>query len=285
VGALGFEYGYSVHAPETLVLWEAQFGDFANVAQVIIDQFIASGRAKWKQDSSIVLLLPHGYEGQGPEHSSARIERFLQLAAQDNWRVANCSTAAQYYHLLRQQAYNVKRHPRPLVIMTPKALLRHPLSSSYLRDLTEGSFQAVIDDVRAREHPERIRRVVLCSGKTAIDLLAHESRVHNEELAIVRVEMLYPFPDEQIKQILIHYRRASEVIWVQEEPRNMGAWNYMFPRLNNMLESSIKLDVISRPELSSPATGFWDVYMAEQERIVAEASGLPLKQTGGKYVD
>ncbi len=136
-GALGFEYGYSTHAPDTLVLWEAQFGDFSNVAQVIIDQFIASGRAKWKQDSSLVLFLPHGYEGQGPEHSSARLERYLQLAAQDNWRVANCSTAAQYYHLLRLQAHNLKNYPRPLVLMTPKALLRHPLSSSQLQDLTK----------------------------------------------------------------------------------------------------------------------------------------------------
>jgi 2-oxoglutarate dehydrogenase E1 component len=282
VGALGFEYGYSVRAPETLVLWEAQFGDFANVAQVIIDQFIASGRAKWKQDSSIVLLLPHGYEGMGPEHSSARLERFLQLAAQDNWRVANCSTAAQYYHLLRQQAYNVKRHPRPLVIMTPKALLRHPLASSYLRDLVEGSFQTVIDDVRAREHPEQIRRVVLCSGKIAIDLLAHESRVHNEELAIVRVEMLYPFPDEQIKQILARYSRASEVIWVQEEPRNMGAWNYLSPQLAKITDRGV--DVISRPNRSSPAAGFWELNIAEQEQILANTCSLPLKQPGESYV-
>lgn len=284
VGALGFEYGYSVHAPETLVLWEAQFGDFANVAQVIIDQFIASGRAKWKQDSSIVLLLPHGYEGNGPEHSSARLERFLQLAAQDNWCVANCSTAAQYYHLLRQQAYNVKRHPRPLVIMTPKALLRQTLSSSYLRDLAEGSFQMAIDDVRAREHPERIRRVVLCSGKIAIDLLAHEHRVHNDELAIVRVEMLYPFPDEQIKQILIRYRNASEVIWVQEEPRNMGAWNYLVPQLVKIVDRGVKVEVISRPNRASPAAGFWDLNIAEQEQILANAFSLPLKQPGESYV-
>ncbi len=282
VGALGFEYGYSVRAPETLVLWEAQFGDFANVAQVIIDQFIASGRAKWKQDSSIVLLLPHGYEGNGPEHSSARLERYLQLAAQDNWRVANCSTAAQYFHLLRQQAYNVKRHPRPLVIMTPKALLRHPLSSSYLRDLTEGRFQTVIDDVRAYQHPEQIRRVVLCSGKIAIDLLAHESRMRNEELAIVRVEMLYPFPAEEIKQILARYPRAKEVIWVQEEPRNMGAWNYISPQLAKIVDR--RIDVISRPDRASPAAGFWDLSMAEQEKIIADAFSLPLKQPGGNYV-
>jgi 2-oxoglutarate dehydrogenase E1 component len=283
-GALGFEYGYSVHAPETLVLWEAQFGDFANVAQVIVDQFIASGRAKWKQDSSIVLLLPHGYEGQGPEHSSARLERFLQLAAQDNWRVANCSTAAQYYHLLRQQAYNVKRHPRPLVIMTPKALLRHPLSSSYLRDLTDGGFQMVIDDVRAREHPEQIRRVVLCSGKIAIDLLAHENRMRNEDIAIVRLEMLYPFPGEEIRQILKRYPRTNEVIWVQEEPRNMGAWNYLSAQLAKIVDRRVTVDVISRPDRASPAAGFWDLYMAEQEKILADTFNLPLKQAGESYV-
>jgi 2-oxoglutarate dehydrogenase E1 component len=281
---LGFEYGYSVHAPDALVLWEAQYGDFANMAQVMFDQFISAGRTKWKQDSALVLLLPHGYEGQGPEHSSARLERYLQLAAQDNWCVANCSTAAQYFHLLRRQVHTLQRHPRPLVLMTPKSLLRHPLASSRLQDLTEDHFQPVIDDRKARAHAEKVRRVVFCTGKIAIDLLAHESRTQNDELAIVRVEMLYPFPEQALRRVLAGYPGAQEVIWVQEEPRNMGAWSYMFPRLRNILKSSIKLDVISRPELSSPATGFWDVYMAEQERIIAEASGLPLKQTGGKYV-
>src|SRR5262249_29738853 len=173
--------------------------------------------------------------------------------------VANCSTAAQYYHLLRQQAYNVKRHPRPLVIMTPKGLLRHPLSSSYLRDLAEGSFQKVIDDVRAREHPEQIRRLVFCTGKIAIDLLAHESRMDNKELAIARVEMLYPFPDEEIKQILARYPRVREIIWVQEEPRNMGAWNYISPQLANLVGRSMAINVISRPDRASPAVGSWDL--------------------------
>ena len=284
VGALGFEYGYSTHAPDTLVLWEAQFGDFSNVAQVIIDQFIASGRAKWKQDSSLVLLLPHGYEGQGPEHSSARLERYLQLAAQDNWRVANCSTSAQYFHLLRVQACNLQNYPRPLIVMTPKALLRNPLSSSRLQDLAEGSFQPVLDDPRARANAQNIRRVILCTGKIAIDLLGHSSRAHNEDIAIVRVEMLYPFPGEAIKSVLANYPRAREVVWVQEEPRNMGAWSYMFPRLQAIVNPEITVDVISRPERSSPAAGFWDLYMAEQEQIIAEASRLPLKQPGGNYV-
>src|SRR5262249_33096201 len=197
--------------------------------------------------------------------------------------VANCSTAAQYYHLLRQQAYNVKRHPRPLVIMTPKGLLRHPLSSSYLRDLAEGSFQTVIDDVRAHEHPEQIRRVVLCSGKIAIDLLAHESRVHNKELAIVRVEMLYPFHDEQIKQILGRYPQVSEVIWVQEEPHNMGAWNYLSPQLEKIVDRRVTIKVISRPDRASPAAGFWDLNTAEQEKIIADTFSLPLKQPGESY--
>jgi 2-oxoglutarate dehydrogenase E1 component len=287
-GALGFEYGYSVQAPDSLVLWEAQFGDFSNVAQVIIDQFIASGRAKWMQDSSLVLLLPHGYEGQGPEHSSARLERYLQLAAQDNWRVANCSTAAQYYHLLRLQAHlgNIKsdkRHPRPLVLMTPKALLRHPLASARLEDLTNGSFQPVIDDDRALERADQIRRVILCSGKIAIDLLAHESRAHNEDIAVVRVEMLYPFPGEELKKILANYPRAREIVWVQEEPRNMGAWSYMFPRLTEIVNSTATIDVIARPDRSTPAVGFWDLFVVEQERIIAEASSLPLKQPGGNY--
>ena len=287
--ALGFEYGYSVHATDSLVLWEAQFGDFANVAQVIIDQFIASGRAKWMQDSSLVLLLPHGYEGQGPEHSSARLERFLQLAAQDNWRVANCSTAAQYYHLLRLQAYlgNIKsahRHPRPLVLMMPKALLRDLRSSARLEDLTNGSFQPVIDDVRALERADQVRRIVLCTGKIAIDLLAHESRAHNEDIAIVRVEMLYPFPGEELKKVLANYPRAREVIWVQEEPRNMGAWSYMFPHLTEILNPAMSIDVIARPDRSTPDVGFWDLYVVEQERIITEASSLPNKQPGGKNV-
>ncbi|GER85907.1 2-oxoglutarate dehydrogenase E1 component [Dictyobacter vulcani] len=284
VGALGFEYGYSVHAPNTLVVWEAQFGDFSNVAQVIIDQFIASGRAKWKQDSSVVMLLPHGYEGQGPEHSSARLERYLQLAAQDNWRVANCSTAAQYYHLLRMQAQNLKAYPRPLVIMTPKALLRKAESASSLDDLVQGTFQPVIDDQQALQHPNSIRRVILCTGKISIDLLARARHEHNDDIAIVRVEMLYPFPGEEIKQVLVNYPQAREIIWVQEEPKNMGAWSYMSPRLAEIVDQSMTVDVISRPERSSPAAGFWDLYIAEQEKIITEASSLSLKQPGGNYV-
>ncbi|GCE49624.1 2-oxoglutarate dehydrogenase E1 component [Thermosporothrix hazakensis] len=283
-GVLGFEYGYSVRAQDALVLWEAQYGDFANVAQVIIDQFIAAGRAKWRQDSSLVLLLPHGYEGGGAEHSSARLERFLQLAADDNWRVANCTTAAQYFHLLRLQAHLLERYPRPLVVMTPKSLLRHPLSTSRLQDLVHGSFQPVIDDQKAQEHREQISRILLCSGKIAIDLLTHESRAHSDDTAIVRVELLYPFPARRLKQVLEQYPNAREIIWVQEEPRNMGAWSYMYPHLANLVGQSLEIKVVSRPEHASPAVGYLDMHVAEQERIVAEASGLPVKQTGGKHV-
>jgi 2-oxoglutarate dehydrogenase E1 component len=282
--ALAFEYGYSVQTPEALVLWEAQYGDFANVAQVIIDQFIASGRAKWRQPSSLVLLLPHGYEGQGPDHSSARLERYLQLAAEDNWRIANCSTAAQYFHLLRLQAFYLERYPRPLVVMTPKSLLRHPLATSRLQDLAEGSFMPVIDDVKARDQAKRIQRIILCTGKIAIDLLAHESRAHSDETAIVRVELLYPFPEEALKQILSNYSQAREIMWVQEEPCNMGAWSYMAPRLTDLVGHDITIRVVSRPERSSPAAGFWDLHMAEQEQILAEATRMPLRQPGGEHV-
>ncbi len=275
--SLGFEYGYSVHAPDVLTLWEAQFGDFANVAQVIIDQFVASARAKWKQVSSLVLLLPHGYEGQGPEHSSARLERYLELSAQDNWRVANVTTAAQYFHLLRLQAFYLQRYPRPLVIMTPKSLLRHPLAAASLRELCEGTFQSVVNDPDALQHAHAVRRVALCTGKIAIDLLTNADRGQAEDVAIVRVEMLYPFPENSLRQTLASYPNASEVVWVQEEPENMGAWGYMAPRLSALLGSKIDLRHISRPARSSPATGFSDLFQLEQEQIVAQTLHTPVK--------
>jgi len=281
--ALGFEYGYSVLAPDALVLWEAQYGDFANAGQVIIDQFIASGQVKWKQHSSLVLLLPHGYEGQGPDHSSARLERYLQLSAQMNWRVANCSTAAQYFHLLRQQAYNLSHNPRPLVIMTPKSLLRNTLAAATLAELAEGAFQPVIDDTTARAHASDIRRILLCSGKMAIDLLANAKRTQASDTAIVRVELLYPFPEQAIKQTLAHYPNARAVLWVQEEPRNMGAWSYIEPRLASLVGSA-ELRTISRPDRASPASGFMDLFQAEQEEILAEALQPAITEHGGKNV-
>ncbi len=281
--ALGFEYGYNVHAPNSLVLWEAQYGDFANVAQPIIDQFIASGRSKWKQQSSLVLLLPHGYEGQGPEHSSARLERYLELAALDNWLVANCSSSAQYFHLLRLQAFNLLTYPRPLVIMTPKSLLRHALSTASLQELAQDTFQPVLGDRLAQTHAHAVRRVVFCTGKIAIDLFAHELRAQAQDVAIVRVEMLYPFPAEALKEALANYPEAREVVWVQEEPLNMGAWSYMSPQLSSLLGSGIELNVIARPASSSPATGFSDLFQFEQERIVEGALRSTVKQYGGKH--
>jgi len=275
--SLGFEYGYSVHAPDVLTLWEAQFGDFANVAQVIIDQFIASARAKWKQLSSLILLLPHGYEGQGPEHSSARLERYLELSAQDNWRVANVTTAAQYFHLLRLQAFYLQHYPRPLVVMTPKSLLRHPSSAANLRELSEGTFQPVLNDPDALQHADAVRRVALCAGKIAIDLLTNANRAQAEDVAIVRVEMLYPFPENQLRQALTSYPNAREVVWVQEEPENMGAWGYMAPRLSALLGSKIDLRHVSRPARSSPATGFSDLFQLEQEQIIAQTLHTSVK--------
>ncbi len=279
---LGFEYGYSVHAPDSLVLWEAQFGDFANVAQPLIDQFIASGRSKWKQQSSLVLLLPHGYEGQGPEHSSARLERYLELAAQDNWRVANCSTAAQYFHLLRLQAFNLLTYPRPLVIMTPKSLLRHPLAAASLQELAQDTFRPVLDDRTALTRADAVRRIVLCTGKLAIDLFTHELRAQAQDVAIVRVEMLYPFPAEALKKLLANYPEAREVVWVQEEPLNMGAWSYMSSQLSSLL-LGIELHVIARPARSSPATGFSDLFQFEQEQILEGALRSTVKQYGGTH--
>src|SRR6266516_4559932 len=280
---LGFEYGYSVQAPNTLVLWEAQFGDFANAAQVIIDQFIASGRAKWKQKSSLVLLLPHGYEGQGPEHSSARLERYLQLSAHNNWCIANCSTASQYFHLLRQQAFYLWLDPRPLVIMTPKSLLRHTLSTTTLTELADGAFQPVIDDTMALTHTSDIRKVLLCTGKVSIDLLSHTKRAEAEDVAIVRLEQLYPFPREELQKVLSSYPHLQEVVWVQEEPHNMGAWGYLSPLLSTLVGQQSRVRVIARPERASPASGFMDLFMAEQEQILTQALGSFSKERGGKY--
>ncbi len=281
---LGFEYGYSVHSNDALVLWEAQFGDFANVAQVIIDQFISSGRTKWRQKSSLVLLLPHGYEGQGPEHSSARLERYLALSAGENWRVANCSTAAQYFHLLRLQAFELKHDPKALVIMSPKSLLRHALASATLSELAEGTFQTVLDDQAALQRASAIRRVVLCTGKVGIDLLSSGNRAQAEDVAVVRVELLYPFPANELTKVLSNYPNLQEVVWVQEEPRNMGAWRYMSPRLSELVKGNLELKVIARPEKSSPATGFMERFQLEQEQIIESALRSGVRELGGTNV-
>jgi 2-oxoglutarate decarboxylase len=271
MGCLGFEYGYSQEAPETLVLWEAQFGDFANSAQVIIDQFIVSGLAKWGQTSRLTLLLPHGYEGSGPEHSSARLERFLQLAAEGNIRVANPTTPAQYFHLLRRQARVAKQ--RPLVVMTPKSLLRLPQATSSVQDLTEGRFQPVLPE--SREHDrDQVKRLILCTGKLYYELAGHESRGENPNVAIGRVELLYPFPQAEILTLVQSYPNLEEVVWVQEEPRNMGARAHMGPRLMQILPPHLRYGYIGRPERAASGEGYPVAHAAEQNRIIGTALDL-----------
>ncbi|MGZ4272485.1 MAG: multifunctional oxoglutarate decarboxylase/oxoglutarate dehydrogenase thiamine pyrophosphate-binding subunit/dihydrolipoyllysine-residue succinyltransferase subunit, partial [Solirubrobacteraceae bacterium] len=279
MACVGFEYGYSQEGPETLVLWEAQFGDFVNSAQVIIDQFIASGLAKWGQTSRLTLLLPHAYEGSGPEHSSARLERFLQLAAEGNIRVANLTTPAQYFHLLRRQARIAKQ--RPLVIMTPKSLLRLPQAASRLQDLVEGRFQPVLGDPHA--DPDEVTRLVLCTGKIYYDLLATKAREESaaDHVAIGRVELLYPFPQTEILDVVAQFPNLREVVWVQEEPRNMGARAYMSPRLLQVLPENLTFGYIGRPERAASGEGYPIAHSNEQHRILATA--LDLKQTVSQY--
>ncbi|MEK0316935.1 2-oxoglutarate dehydrogenase E1 component [Cohnella sp. 56] len=272
---LGFEYGYNVYSPETMVLWEAQFGDFANVAQVLLDQFISSGRAKWSERSSLVMLLPHSYEGQGPEHSSARLERFLQLSAEDNWTVANLSSAAQYFHLLRRQAAIVGTdEAKPLVIMTPKSLLRNPRAASPAAELGEGGFKTILEQAGLGAKPERVERIVLCSGKVAIDLedaLSKSKDGNHDWLHIIRVEQLYPFPADEIKKVFARFPNLREVVWTQEEPRNMGGWNFMESRIREIAPSGAEIKYIGRPDRASPATGFADVHSEEQNFIVSQS--------------
>ncbi len=266
---LGFEYGYSAASNESLVLWEAQFGDFANSAQVIIDSFIASAESKWGQTTRLSLLLPHGYEGSGPEHSSARIERFVQLAAEGNMRLANPTTAAQYFHLLRRQARIAK--PRPLVVFTPKSLLRLPAAASTLGELSEGSFQFVLNDPEAPNRAEEITRLVLCSGKVYYDLEAHDRRAAATSVAIARVELIYPFAKAQIRELIASYPNLQEVIWLQEEPRNMGCWSVMARRMPELVGNDLEFRYIGRPERASPSEGYPAAHRSEQERIVLTA--------------
>ncbi len=274
-GVLGFEYGYSLAEPRTLVLWEAQFGDFANGAQPIIDQFIASGETKWLRMSGVTLLLPHGYEGQGPEHSSARIERYLQLCAERNMWVCNPTTPASYFHILRRQLHRNFR--KPAVIFTPKSLLRHKLAVSSLADMSDGRLQFVIPEIDPIAPPDEVRRVVICSGKVYYDLLA-ERRAHEEtDVAIIRLEQLYPFPENTLGRVLGPYHNA-DVVWCQEEPENMGAWSFVDRRLEKVLS---RLDIkvtrpayIGREAAASPATGQARVHTREQATLVAAALGI-----------
>ena len=275
MAVLGFEYGFSVAAPDTLTLWEGQFGDFVNVAQAMIDQFIAADRAKWGQDSGLVLLLPHGHEGQGPEHSSARLERFLQLCAENNMMVAYPSTPAQYFHLLRWQA---RREPRrPLVLMQPKSLLRLPQAASRLADLATGTFRPVIDDPAGDAKREQVRRLVFCTGKVYYDLKAKQLGAH---VAVVRVEALYPWPLDEVSRLVDRYPNIDEVAWVQEEPKNMGAWSYIAPRLRVAAGNALVIRYIGRPERASPAEGYPKAHADEQGRIVQEALDMPPPRGG-----
>jgi 2-oxoglutarate dehydrogenase E1 component len=275
-GVLGFEYGYSLADPRTLVLWEGQFGDFANGAQVIIDQFIASGETKWLRMSGLVMLLPHGYEGQGPEHSSARIERYLQLCAERNMWVCNLTTPANYFHALRRQLHRNFR--KPLIVFTPKSLLRHRLAVSALGDMTEGSvFQRVIPEIDDLGSPEQVRRVILCTGKIYYDLLQERRAKNLRDIAIVRLEQIYPFPENTLGRVLKPYINA-DVVWCQEEPENMGAWTFVDRRIERVLHrlemKSYRPVYIGRDDAASPATGLARTHMAQQARIVTTALGL-----------
>jgi 2-oxoglutarate dehydrogenase E1 component len=269
--AVGFEYGYNVQEPGRFVIWEAQYGDFINSAQVMIDEFVVSARAKWGLTPSLVLLLPHGFEGQGPDHSTGHLERFLELAADTNIRIANCTTAAQYFHLLRRQALLLKTDPLPLIAMTPKSLLRHPLTNSSGNELAKGSWQPVIDDPVAQTRPDEIRRVLLCSGKIYIDLVSSDFRKENLPVAIIRLEQLYRFPKEQLEQAIDRYRNMEELVWIQEEPENMGAWTFLRPLLEELLRDRCPLRYLGRSRKSSPAEGSAARHTIRQKDLVENA--------------
>jgi 2-oxoglutarate dehydrogenase E1 component len=268
---LGFEYGYSIARPEALTLWEAQFGDFVNNAQSVIDLFIASGESKWQRLSGVGLLLPHGLEGLGPEHSSARLERFLQLCAADNLQVCNPTTPAQYFHLLRRQVKRTVR--KPLVVMTPKSLLRHPMAVSTLEDLTSGTFREVLDDPGKIKKPQR---VLVCSGKVYYALIQRRQELEKQEVPVIRLEQFYPFPQRRLQEVLDRYKQAEEWIWVQEEPENMGGWQFVRHRLEDILGKP--LGYIGRPASSSPATGFPAIYKQQQAAIIGDAMGEAAKE-------
>ena len=286
VGVLGFEYGYSIAAPNTLVLWEAQFGDFANGAQVVIDQFIASGESKWLRMSGLVMLLPHGHEGQGPEHSSARIERYLQLAAEGNIQVVNCTTPASFFHVLRRQLRRSYR--KPLIVMSPKSLLRHKHCVSALEEFAPGThFHRVIGEADGYAVGEDIRRVVLCSGKVYYDLLERRSEQDITDVALLRMEQITPFPSRSLTVELSKYSQA-EIVWCQEEPQNQGAWGYAAPRIDSVLEGLSdtvrRLRYIGRPEAASPASGSFQIHLNEQRLLVDEALVAPNVDGGSKGV-
>jgi len=282
--ALGFEYGYNVQEPARLVIWEAQYGDFVNNAQMVIDEFISSARAKWGQTPSLVMLLPHGYEGAGPDHSNGRFERFLQLTGETNMRITYPTTAAQFFHLLRRQAALLEVDPLPLIVMTPKSLLRQPLVSSTLRELTDGHWQPVIDDAERNDRAGDVRRVFLCSGKVWVDLVSSESRGESSTTAIIRVEQLYPFPGDEVKQAVDGYPNVEEIVWVQEEPRNMGAWFFVSPQLVEMLGNRSPLRYVGRASSASPAEGSHAYHRADQETLVRQAYHPEMDQLQGDFI-
>jgi 2-oxoglutarate dehydrogenase E1 component len=267
---LGFEYGYSTAEPNGLVVWEAQFGDFANGAQVVIDQFISSGEAKWGRLCGLTLLLPHGYEGQGPEHSSARLERYLQLCAEYNMQICVPSTPAQAFHMLRRQMRRPFR--KPLIVMSPKSLLRHKLAVNSLEDLTQGSFQNVISEIDDMD-PKKVERIVFCSGKVYYDLLEARRQRELTHCAIVRIEQLYPFPEQRYQEELARYAKAKDIVWCQEEPCNQGAWFHILHHLEAPLGPKQQVQYAGRPASASPAVGSYGVHVEQQKALVNEALG------------
>ncbi len=268
---LGFEYGYSTAEPNTFVAWEAQFGDFVNGAQVVIDQFISSGEVKWGRVSGLTMLLPHGYEGQGPEHSSARIERFLQLCADHNMQVVQPTTPAQVFHLLRRQMIRLFR--KPLVVFTPKSLLRHKEAVSDLSELAKGSFQPVLSETDDSIDAKKVKRVLVCSGRVYYDLLAHRREAKAQDVAIVRIEQLYPFAHKQFESELKKYDNATEVVWVQDEPQNQGPWFYIEHHLREGMKEGQKLAYSGRPASASPAVGYYAKHYEQQKALIEGAFG------------
>ena len=269
--ACGFEYGYSVAKPDALVLWEAQFGDFSNGAQIIFYQFLSASPTKWKQRNSLVLLLPHGYEGQGPEHSSARLERFLQLCAEKNMSVCNFTTPANYFHALRRQVKS--SIPRPLVVMSPKSLLRHKQATSTLEDLADGTFLPVIGEVEAQD-PKKVKRLVLCGGKVYYDLYNRRAELEKDDVAVVRIEQLYPFPEKDLAEAIKEYTNLETAVWCQEEPMNQGAWYCTQHHMRQVLhqhDSSLLLEGVGRPASAAPAVGYISVHVEQQETLVNKA--------------
>ena len=267
---LGFEYGYSATWPTGLTIWEAQFGDFVNGAQVVIDQFIVSAQHKWERLSGLVMLLPHGYEGQGPEHSSARIERFLQLCASENIQVCVPSSPSQIFHLLRRQA--IRKMRTPLIVISPKSLLRNPNATSSINELTEGSFQCVIDSDTKKK--SNVTKIILCSGKVFYDLQNKKIQDKKEHIAIVRIEQLYPFPYDDLEECLKKYKNVEEIVWCQEEPANQGAWfshRHRLQRVLDRLDSGKEISMVSRPPAAAPAVGMMKLHLEQQNNLIEEA--------------